>query len=134
MSAVVEACGACHSAAETDTVHVATTPEGSGDLSTMTNHRWAAERLLQGVIGPSDEAWNEGAAVLGRADVFDLAPDDTTVAGQSLLEREAALRQMGNVAARTTGARPRAAVYGQVLATCAACHGAANVTIPQGEE
>ena len=62
------ACGACHKALGGPKLEVGTPPaEGSGAALHMVRHQWAADRMWQGLIGPSDVVWAKGADVLADA-------------------------------------------------------------------
>ena len=128
MSAVTEACGACHAAAGAGKIYFwPAPPDKDNKLKTaMRTHQWATERLWEGVTGSLDEAWNRGAAVLAEARVFS---DKRDTVKSTLLAREAELRKMGQTAKETTGLHERAIIYGQLLATCAECHQEAGVSI-----
>jgi hypothetical protein len=88
----------------------------------MQRHQWAAERLWDGLVVPSDEAWQAGALALSEAP---LAPQELTP-GKSPVPKVGEMEQMVHALARQAldadRAEVRAHVYGQVLAACAACH------------
>lgn len=125
---VVEACGTCHErlGAGPD-YHKPPRQAGTSRVETeMLGHRWASERLWEGVTGPWDDAWQRGAAALAKANVF---PPD---AGESdaLRAQEAALRALGEQALRSHGIHDRSVLYGRMLGTCASCHTLAGVAMP----
>jgi len=128
MSAVAEACGACHAAVGAGKIYFWPAPPDKDDKlkTAMRTHQWATERLWEGVTGPFGEAWNRGATALAEARVFE---EKKNKIKSSLLEREAALREAGQTAKDTTGLHERAIIYGQLLTTCAECHQEAGVSI-----
>jgi hypothetical protein len=81
----------------------------------MARHRWAADRLWEGVIGNSDVAWHAGLDVLAAAPLDEPA-NRAGLARQLQRQAENARRPgPGTLTAR-------AAVYGEILTTCASCH------------
>lgn len=114
------ACGDCHAEAATG-LSFATPPPEPPDKPTiearMLRHRWAADRLWEGIVGNSDEAWNQGLTVLAAS-----PPDVPT-------GRVALARELGQVAERArrakSSASTRAATYGQILQLCTSCHASA---------
>ncbi|MEP6860317.1 MAG: hypothetical protein ABJE66_06845 [Deltaproteobacteria bacterium] len=112
------ACAECHTAtgATPDLAVAPTAPADSDALAArMMRHRWAADRLWEGLIVPSDDTWNAGLDVLAAA------PLPASELGKT---REPLARKLQRTAdrARTTKPQDRAQVYGDMLATCAACH------------
>jgi cytochrome c553 len=80
----------------------------------MARHRWAADRMWEGVVGDADTAWRDGLDVVAA----------TPLAFGPELEPHARELQRLAVAARGD-ARPdadRAATYAELLVTCAGCH------------
>jgi hypothetical protein len=126
LGALATACAACHVRGRVaPTGDVVAEPEEDGSPSDrMARHRWAADRLWEGLILPSAARWDAGLAVLVEAPlpVAALTDDraaETTVAGWSdrLRERARAARR-----ARLPG--ERAHHVGTLLASCASCHAA----------
>jgi len=124
-SAMAATCGDCHRSQDLVVIrHVAVAPPREEDrLSNfMTQHRWAADRMWEGIIGPSDEAWQAGA----------LALQTTELSKQDIGERivvtpeiEAMLQQIQSDAAaasKTEGSEDRQKLYGRFLSGCASCH------------
>jgi cytochrome c553 len=111
-------CAACHSASGT-LPDLATPPAVPPDRSTiesrMARHRWATDRMWEGMIGLSDESWRAGLDVLGSA------PLPATELGAA---REGFARTLQRTAKRATTvkAADRGEVYGELLVVCAKCH------------
>lgn len=127
---VAQACGACHKQLGHSPLdnQKPSTPPAAGDVAAkMETHQWATERLWDGVVGPSDSAWQRGAAVLANSSVF--TKDGGTVSAE-LLEQQATLRSLGADAMKSGDTAGRAQQYGRLLATCASCHTQARVTVP----
>lgn len=99
--------------------------EWADTVSHMQRHLWAADRLWEGLIGPSDAAWNRGTNML--VDV-PLHPEDVGGEGLSDADREVLdylERRIHVLAAQGANARTpsdRAAFYGEMLTECAECH------------
>lgn len=133
LARVVLACGTCHSALGRGPIYPAPAPDDGADpLETaMLDHKWATERLWEGVTGPWDDAWQRGADALATAEVFGDA-DPNLVLTDELKRRGQELRDIGEAARATSVPEERAALYGRLLATCGGCHQLIGVT-PQIE-
>ena len=110
------ACGGCHSdlgvqVTFDDTVE----PDMDDDSSaaSMQRHQWAVDRMWEGLVGPSDWAWEHGAELIVHAPGCAETPDGPGCAAMATLGPQA-------VAAADENARVD--VYGKLLGTCAACH------------
>lgn len=121
------ACGGCHvetGVAPEFRAYPAVPPDVATIEGRMARHRWAADRLWEGVVGGADEPWKAGLDVLA-ATPFDW--------GERQNERRALGRDLQRLAdtARKRKASDtldtRATSYGDMLATCAACHTLAPV-------
>jgi len=111
-------CGGCHQGMDEGAqfTFVVPPPEEPGVVAHMLRHQWAAERLWEGLVGPSEEAWTRGVAVLAEAP---LQPTESPEEVEQLASR---VHQLGVQAGEVTGFIDRAKVYGDLLATCAQCH------------
>jgi cytochrome c553 len=118
-------CGLCHRAAG---VHmerdmpalVEELNAGTGQL--MKRHRWAVDRLWEGLVVPSDTAWTVGAGVLADAplDTSDVANDGPIDPRRpELIDK---LHRLGDVASSAKLTGERAALLGELLGTCSGCH------------
>lgn len=120
---VAKTCGDCHTVFGRPGMIVGQpAPPASGVRAAMQRHQWAAEQLWEGLVVPSDDAWNAGALTLQDAP---LAPESLTP-GKSPVPRVGELAQtvhgLGRQAATVGRVDVRADLYGQMLATCAECH------------
>lgn len=118
------ACGACHVAALATTTFVYDAlPKKTTTLAErMRRHRWAAERMWEGIVGPSTELWRLGAEALADAP---LVEDPRLAAMPRAAETKALalrVRRLARAAVASTDAEQRVAIYGELLATCSACH------------
>ncbi len=128
---VVVTCGQCHVALATGPVYPAPAPDDAiNELqAAMFDHKWATERLWEGVTGPWDVAWERGAAALVETRVFGDALGELE---GDLLRREQALQALGREAQLATGHGEKAAIYGRLLASCGDCHRAAGIEFDAG--
>lgn len=117
------ACSKCHEARDA-IVTFAWEPvpeEGPALATQMKRHQWAAARLWDGLVGPSDQLWSEGASVLAitKLDTFQAAGsanrgDVTALAAN--------IRAIAARAGKVEDHDARAVLYGELLSTCAGCH------------
>jgi hypothetical protein len=112
-------CASCHAAISAKVVFPKeAAPKDDPRLPTqMASHRWAVARMREGVVGPSNERWLEGARTLAKAPLTLTAESDELgiaddVARVRLLARRALTTKPGE----------RGALYGELLGTCARCH------------
>jgi hypothetical protein len=124
-------CGACHAALHQGPAFQASAPGEPRSAAApptpraqlrerMHEHASAIEQLWQGLIGPSDSAWRQGAESLGR--LHDHPP--VPAAQRARLAR---IQALGEQAGALAGGPERAALYGRLLAECGDCHTIAAV-------
>lgn len=121
------ACGSCHVATEAK-LNFGTGPEPSEDdtvAAAMDRHRWAVDRLWEGIVGPSDYAWEQGAMVFGGMSGCEALTPST---GQDPRRKQLCetVERLGRRAKGVSDGEARVRVYGDFLATCSGCHSAAN--------
>ncbi len=123
-AAMGAACGNCHLAlgAEVGFAVDAAPPAGEGAGPHMARHAWASGRMWEGLVAPSGVVWDGGAEVLAEAPLApaELSADLEVLAEVS--EMESQVHAMGAEAVGLAVQEDRARLYGQFLATCAACH------------
>ncbi len=125
VSKMAATCGACHMAngIALEFGYDQVPREDVEDVIThMQRHQWAADRLWDGLIGPSDSAWKRGADML--VDV-PLASDDVTIATEHHAEIgniTRRLHDLGSSGAGTVTPDERSKLYGEVIGLCADCH------------
>jgi cytochrome c553 len=131
MGSLTLSCGRCHLALDaTPTFERPPTPAASDEArGRMQRHSWAAARLWEGVVIPSDKSWNLGAAVLSDAPM-----SPSKVAGDGpidpkLADLTLAVHQLGTQASAEKDLVARGALFGALLATCADCHRLTNAPV-----
>ncbi len=86
----------------------------------MARHLWAADRLWEGIVGDSNESWSAGLDVLAATPLpWSKVEGDREVLGKQLQKLAEDSRRIRG----TTDRAERARAYGEILVTCAACHG-----------
>jgi mono/diheme cytochrome c family protein len=90
--------------------------EGGTVASHMVRHLWAMDRMWEGLIGGSDEAWDRGARVLA-----DQEPEVRIPGGPSTAALARSLHREASSAMDAVPER-RPAAYASLVKTCAACH------------
>jgi mono/diheme cytochrome c family protein len=126
IAAMARVCGECHRklglgiVAKQRPIDTSTPNKVDAISGRMFRHGWAAERLWEGLVAPSDQAWTAGAAALAHA------PMRTPKTKQPVTEKFAqslrAIRDLGARASIATSMEERTNIYAQTLATCAQCH------------
>lgn len=117
------ACGDCHAAMGLVATRVdedAVAPPSGGLREYMMRHNWAVGRMWTGLVAPSDDAWREGATVVGEAGAFPLPK--ALAADPAVSALAARLATTGALAATATSSRERAQTYGELIGDCAGCH------------
>jgi cytochrome c553 len=115
---LAQACADCHAAAGV-LPELREPPRVPADQPTiearMTRHLWATDRLWEGIVAQSDDAWRAGLDVLAATPL---------PAAGSDVNRAKLAKQLQRLAtdARQAQVGDRARNYGEILATCAACH------------
>jgi cytochrome c553 len=113
-------CGWCHQKLGGPTVEVTEPPADDGSLdSRMKRHVWATERLWEGLYVPSTDAWERGAHVLSTSP---FPPEILKKGGLYAKSAAADFAKLAAVAPKKTTTADRAALYAQLLGTCATCH------------
>ncbi|MBL0214322.1 MAG: hypothetical protein IPQ07_10585 [Myxococcales bacterium] len=97
-------------------------PEQSSVLAVqMRRHQWAAVRLWEGLVGPSDEMWKQGAEVLSTTQLDTVAAAGGVARGD-VPALAAKVRELAVRATSTSDHNQRATLYGELLSTCSGCH------------
>lgn len=123
LSDLARTCGDCHATLGGPGPIVGTPPaEASGAVPRMKRHYWAAARLWEGLVVPSDDAWKVGASVLADAPLEPeaLTPGMTPVPKVGALARS--VRDVAKKASGATSPADRATAYAEVISSCSTCH------------
>lgn len=125
--AMAGTCGDCHRDQGIEVVdHDAVPPPRVDDKfqDFMVQHRWAADRMWEGIIAPSDAAWSAGAEVLASTELTLEDIGDKLVMTPEIEGWLQQIRKDGSAAATSESAEARQELYGSFLAGCASCHSA----------
>jgi cytochrome c553 len=124
-------CGTCHQALSRGPKFMVgnVAPGGESQEAMMVRHLWAADRMWEGLIGPSDESWLAGAEAMAETQpemvrVFRAATGSP--ASESLL---AEVNALAKEALNATGQEERGEVYGRMLGTCNRCHAPIGILV-----
>jgi len=123
------ACGNCHQALDGGPHFVvgSEAPQGKNQEAHMVRHIWAADRMWEGLVGPSDEAWLAGAQALTETNEA-LAPTfRAPIPPGSLVGLLQEMYALANEAMGEPDPDGRADVYGRMLDTCSRCHALASI-------
>ena len=118
---VAAACAWCHSRTQEGPVFAepAAAPRDDGKLAArMARHRWAADRLWEGLVGNSEHHWRIGLDVLASSPPP--FPPITDAPGLAAQLQAYAVREIANLPRESLEERTR--VYGEMLVVCGACH------------
>ncbi len=120
VAALSGACAACHveSGVAPEFRTFPAPPDQDTIEARMLRHRWAADRLWEGIVGGVDEPWRAGLDVLA-ARPLDWGPagSDRVVLARTL-QRSALDAKKQRVPTLET----RTKTYGEMLVSCAGCH------------
>lgn len=127
---IAAACGDCHSSSGNGPRFVVGSgpPEaGARQAERMILHLWAADRMWEGLIGPSEEAWLSAVEALSRGWEPSGSVLMATASPDAISGYMGQLHRLAEDAreARTQEARSR--VYGRLLNTCQGCHGSVEI-------
>lgn len=122
---LVAACGTCHT--KTNVVakleDIPKPPGGAGVPAHMLEHQWAMDLMMQGLIGPSETKWRQGAEALKVSPMAaaDLPKDEKLTDEIKAFEKK--VHEWADKAVNAGDMGSKVAIYGEVTAGCASCHG-----------
>ncbi len=117
MANMARACGDCHQRLEVK-MSFTDKPVAVEEASLPAHgqpYSWAMGHLWEGMIGPSDARWDEGASILRAASFSNTPPSDRLDASETLAKLGA---RMGTTHDRSE----RSALLGEATSVCASCH------------
>ncbi len=115
-------CGDCHLKAEAGPeIAIPPLPDGETAKAHMRRHLWAAQRMWEGLVTRNAETFSSGTEVLAESPLHPeaLVPGDQKETVAKLVTH---LHELGEKAKAAKQPAEQAEVYGNFLATCAACH------------
>jgi len=118
---VAEACAACHARTQRGPIFPMPSkapPERPTVAAQMARHRWAVDRLWEGLVGGSDAHWRSGLYAL--ATTPPLFSKLTAAPQRATKLRELARRSLETYQHDSPAERARQ--YGELLVTCVGCH------------
>ena len=127
VSKMAKTCGNCHLVNEINLEFgYDQMPENRTDtISHMQRHQWAADRLWEGLIGPSDSAWNRGTDMLVDVPLHPSDLMNELAEGEDAADIEVIARRIHVLGGQGTSARTpdtRSELYAEILGLCANCH------------
>ena len=127
-AAIAAHCGDCHQAAGLSPNPPARLPATTktGDQSTlqagMSAHAHAEEQLWRGLMRPALADFRAASNTLAEATILPTGTGADSPLPQEVTDLEVAVHDLAARAARTEAPADRARFYGEILATCGACH------------
>jgi cytochrome c553 len=124
VAAMAGACGACHASLQAGPrLTIPPLPEAvPGTNAHMIRHQWAAERMWEGLVIPSDEAWMLGAAALAEAPLAVEHLTENVELPEEVLAMGERVHALGATGKDARDRAARARIYGEFIAACATCH------------
>ena len=126
VSLLAQNCGNCHRASHVDVEfgYDAMPAKWSDTETHMQRYQWAMDRLWEGLIGPSDTAWDRGTAMLGGDPVnaADLPASMGTGDVEGIEGIALEVHELGAASVGLTRSTDRSQIYGRILGLCADCH------------
>lgn len=123
LGTLARTCGECHASLAGPHAVVGEPPTATeGATAEMRRHQWAAARLWDGLVVPSDDAWKAGTSVLADAPLEPeaLTPQQSPAPRVGTLAR--AVHDRAHKAEAAASPFERARAYGELMTSCADCH------------
>ena len=125
VSLMAQNCGNCHMASyrAVDFGFDPMPAQWSDRETHMQRYQWAMNRLWEGLIGPSDAAWNRGTTVFAvEPDAVNIPEGLTAEHAEKVRAIAAEVHELGKASEGLTSQSDRSRVYGRILGLCADCH------------
>lgn len=123
-AALANNCGECHAAVGLGPRRFTSPPlpDTSDASGPMLRHQWAADRMWDALVSHDEATWFAGAEALRAAPLLPPSSATDVTVPKLLAELAEQVHDLG-ARARSSGSwADRAALHGDVLATCAGCH------------
>jgi hypothetical protein len=119
---LARSCSKCHEARSATVAFAwAPAPEDQPVLvAQMKRHQWAASRMWEGLVGPSEDLWDQGTRALATTQLDLVAAGGSGRGDVTALAQK--VRELANRGSKIIDHDERAAWYGELLSTCAGCH------------
>ena len=124
------ACGTCHlsQGVNPGIESVVDMEYGVSLPARMARHQWGVDRMWEGLVNPSSSLWIQGAEALLESPLSGSGGGDETGHLIDALGQE--VFDLANRARKTRGQAKRGELYGELLTTCAVCHGVIRDSAP----
>jgi hypothetical protein len=116
------ACGSCHSKVGILPPPPSEMPNGEEWESAMARHAWAADEMWTGLVWKSDARFRHAVEVWNATSLAQPHTAEDKRFTPEVLALEDRVHNLAEAAASKTEPSRRAALYGEMLATCSACH------------
>jgi hypothetical protein len=127
---VGRACAGCHEKLGGPKLTVGDPPApGSGAKPHMARHHWAAARMWEGLMAPSQDAWTKGTEVFTDAPLQEEAIAGARSVPPEVNELAKRAHAFGQKAHDAKDASSRAKAVADVYGTCVGCHAKLSVSI-----
>lgn len=112
-------CGGCHTKEGVTRSFEPPEPHGA---SAMQHHKAGAGWMWAGVVGSSNRLFDYGVKVLAEGNLVPGGMPLGTPDQRAAAQLEIKVQDLAAAAGRTTDPKRRAALFGEMIGTCAACH------------
>lgn len=130
---VLTRCGTCHVESHGGpAIAEVAIPEGETPAARMLRHRWASDRMFDGLITANAEMFRSGNEALTSAALTSAELPTTELPPDQVVALTEHVRTLGAEAATAADDEARAGIYGRYLATCGSCHRLVEGGLPEG--
>jgi cytochrome c553 len=116
------ACGSCHADVGILPPPASDPPNGEAWESAMARHSWAADEMWTGLVWKSDARFRQAVEVWNATPLAQPHTADDKRFTPEVLALEDRVHDLAEQAAAKMEPSRRAELYGEMLATCSACH------------
>ena len=125
IASAAQSCGSCHASTGYSPMLAGQSEPPSPDSPStlMKRHAWAAQQLWDALIIPSEDRWQQGATVLEQSKLEPQSLFDSEYVAEVGAERVHGLQAATKLVVDAEDWNARAEAYGELLHSCATCHG-----------